>query len=489
MKVLTKNSNELVILAMKSDSIHKGDYLLIEDNYLNKKMIAQIYDEEYLSSQSLVEDIVRDEIITSLSTESLHDPLNIAKMSNMIRDARIFLTKMRGSIDGNGKISADIRWIPSRVNSSLRRLTSIELSGYLGRDGLLPIKMGCTRGDKESFEIYAEDLDGKLNILTGKKESGKSHLTKILISNLIQYGAFVIVFDLNDEYGGISKNCDGSPSSLEKRVKILRSDSGLNFSLKYCGKAAISNMLRNALETPNASMREFFRIWDWLENRNNLKMEAFGKAVNTWNANELVRDALVSRFHVMQASHLFLENDYGGFRFEDIFSNQNDGSAIVISMGKMIPIVRRMVVELILNKLVDLLENDIIPPIFLFAEEAHMYIRETYWEDIITRMRHFGIYPTFITNQPDAIGDGIYRQADNIFLFNFTNDSDLEKISKVSLADSDTVKSLVKTLPHRSCLIIGKVVSDLPIVLEVAPLDTIALGETKKFFKIQELKF
>ena len=130
MKVLTKNSNELVILAMKSDSIHKGDYLLIEDNYLNKKMIAQIYDEEYLSSQSLVEDIVRDEIITSLSTESLHDPLNIAKMSNMIRDARIFLTKMRGSIDGNGKISADIRWIPSRVNSSLRRLTSIELSGY-----------------------------------------------------------------------------------------------------------------------------------------------------------------------------------------------------------------------------------------------------------------------------------------------------------------------------------------------------------------------
>jgi DNA helicase HerA-like ATPase len=158
-------------------------------------------------------------------------------------------------------------------------------------------------------------------------------------------------------------------------------------------------------------------------------------------------------------------------------------------MGKMIPIVRRMVVELILNKLVDLLENDIIPPIFLFAEEAHMYIRETYWEDIITRMRHFGIYPTFITNQPDAIGDGIYRQADNIFLFNFTNDSDLEKISKVSLADSDTVKSLVKTLPHRSCLIIGKVVSDLPIVLEVAPLDTIALGETKKFFKIQELKF
>ena len=51
-------------------------------------------------------------------------------------------------------------------------------------------------------------------------------------------------------------------------------------------------------------------------------------------------------------------------------------------------------------------------------------------------MRHFGIYTTFITNQPDAISDGIYRQVDNIFLFNFTNDNDLDKISKVSLADN-----------------------------------------------------
>ena len=97
----------------------------------------------------------------------------------------------------------------------------------------------------------------------------------------------------------------------------------------------------------------------------------------------------------------------------------------------------------------ELLERTQIPPVFLFAEEAHLYVRDTYWEDIITRMRHFGIYATFITNQPDAINDGIYRQVDNIFLFNFTNDNDLDKISKVSLADRDTIRSIVKTLPQR----------------------------------------
>jgi hypothetical protein len=131
LKVLTKNSNELVILAMKGDAVSKGDYLLIEDGKLNRKMIVQIYDEEYLSSQSLIEDIVRDEVITASSTENLHDPLNIANLSRMIRDARLFRTKIRGTIVASGKISSDVTWIPSRVYSKLRRLSIAELKESL----------------------------------------------------------------------------------------------------------------------------------------------------------------------------------------------------------------------------------------------------------------------------------------------------------------------------------------------------------------------
>ena len=39
-------------------------------------------------------------------------------------------------------------------------------------------------------------------------------------------------------------------------------------------------------------MREFLRIWDGLENKQSLSIEAIGNAVNTWNINELVRDAV-----------------------------------------------------------------------------------------------------------------------------------------------------------------------------------------------------
>jgi len=474
MKILSKNGNELLLLAMKEDSAAKGDYMLIEDR--SRSMVVQVYDEEYLSSQALIEDIVREEVVNASSVENLHDPLNIGSLSRLVRDARIFRAKIRASIN-NGILSSDVTWLPSRVESKIRRLAMKELDSFLGRRGIYPIPLGRT-GDNEEFEIYAEDLDGKLTVITGKKESGKSHLSKMLVKTLVQHGAFVVIFDLNNEYSGLGWNRDGTPSVIHRQVKILEPGKTLKFNLNYCGKGAVSGMLKNALDMPAASLREFFRIWDSLENKQSLSIDAIGNAVNTWNINELVRDALVSRFHVIQSSRLFAD---GGFRFEDVIAGSS-GAAMVINMGEVSPSVRRMVVELVLSKLVDLLERKVIPPIFLFAEEAHLYIRDTYWEDIVTRMRHFGIYTTFITNQPDAISDGIYRQVDNIFLFNFTNDIDLDKIAKVSLADNDTIRSIVRTLPQRHCLAIGKAVCDLPMVVRVAAAEVLMLGETKKFF-------
>ena len=474
MKILSKNGNEILLLAMVGERVAKGDYMQVEEG--GRSLVLQVYDEEYLSSQSLLEDIVREEVVRYSSSENLHDPLNIGDLARAVRDARIFKAKIRAAVV-NGFMTSDISWLPSRVSSKIRRLTASELKLLVQHSGEYPIPVGKSSG--EQYEIYAEDLDGRLTIITGKKESGKSHLSKVFVKTLIQYGASVIVFDLNNEYGGLAQNKDGTPSETHNLIHILTPGRELRFSLAYCGKHAVAAMLRNSLDMPAASLREFMRIWDWLENKGSLSIDAIVAAVNSWNINELVRDALISRCHIIQSSGLFA--DGRGFRFED-FTNRK-GAGLLINMGEISGTIRRMVVELVLTKVADLLERKAIHPIFLFAEEAHLYIRDTYWEDIVTRMRHFGVYTTFVTNQPDAISDGIYRQVDNIFLFNFTNDTDLEKIAKVSLADTDTVKSIVRTLPQRQCLAIGKAVSDLPTVIQVAPIEAMALGETKRFFR------
>lgn len=485
MKILSKTGDEILLLAVTNDFANKGDYFVIEDFNNNKKLLVQFYDEEYFSSSSLVEEIIKDEVISKFSTENIFDPLEIANLSQTIRDVRIFKTKIRASIDNENQISTDVDWVPSRVNSKIVKIGLNEIKALLKKNMQYPISLGKCGSDNQNFEIFAEDLDGKLNIITGKKETGKSHLSKILINSLIQYGAYVIVFDLNNEYSGLSCNVDGMPSSISDKLLLLNPGRELKFNLTYFGKPSISNMLKNALDMPSASLREFFRIWDSLENKKILSLFELGKAFGTWTINELVRDALLSRFHMINSSRLFSSNNVNerGFQFEDVIKTKPKGAAMIVNMSRISPVVRRMIVELVMNKLIELLEKSLIPPIFIFAEEAQLYIRDTYWEDLITRMRHFGIYSTFITNQPDAINDTIYRQVDNIFLFNFTNDSDLEKISKVSLVDSSTIKSLVKTLSHRNCLAIGKAVSNLPMVIKINPVDMLTLGETKKFFK------
>ncbi|HEX2557042.1 MAG TPA: hypothetical protein VHK86_01850, partial [Nitrososphaera sp.] len=119
---------------MKDDSAAKGEYLLIEDGKSRRSMVVQVYDEEYLSSQTLIEDMIREEVVSASSVENLHDPLNIGSLSRLVRDARIFKAKIRASVT-EGKLSSNVMWLPSRVESKIRRLTMKELDALLGRYG------------------------------------------------------------------------------------------------------------------------------------------------------------------------------------------------------------------------------------------------------------------------------------------------------------------------------------------------------------------
>lgn len=479
LKIVEKLGNEVSIISLPSEDIIVGDYITIADDEKNSKLVVQVYDERYLDHPGLVEDMVRDEIMRDSGDFTDSDPLKINTISNFIRDIRLLKCKIRGSIDDN-IFTSSVSWLPSRVKSNLQKIRISKMMKLAGQHGSREIKLGEVHNG-EPLSIFAEDLDGQLNIITGKKASGKSHLSKLLASELVKHGAYVFVFDLNNEYGGLAMNKDKTPSTIAQKCITLSPGDSMTFNLKYLGLPSLVSLLRNVLDIPGASLREFIRMWKVLESQNSVSMRSLKNIIQTSRCNEFVRDAVYSRFHTLLSSKLF--TDEKSFMIEDIFSKLKDGGLIIISLGKVSPLVRQMVVEIFLSKLVNLLEKKEIPPIFLFAEEAHLYLRETYWGDIITRMRHFGIFTTFITNEPNAIDDGIFRQVDNIFLFNFTNDTDLEKIGRVTMIDTETVKSMVRTLPQRNCLALGRVVANLPVKVEIKKMDLLTLGETQLFFK------
>jgi DNA helicase HerA-like ATPase len=483
MKLYKKEGNILQILSFPNESAEKGDYLLVEDAEAGKAIIAQVIDVQFASIPGVLEELLRTlPDGGELMQGEDFDPLEIAPHITYIQDASILVCKIRATMQ-NETLSPSSSWLPSRSQSTIKRLALPALLKLAKIDGKLPIILGSTK-DSSLLTIDASSLDGGLNIISGKKGTGKSHLAKLLMLSLTGYKATVVVFDLNGEYLSLGTASDGKRNAYYDKVHVLTPSQNFKVALKQLNLHVLLGILIHALHLPGTSAREFRRIWQTLKERDMLALHELGETIRNWNCNQHVRDALSSRFHALVNSGFFTDNVAEATTLEDsFFKAKEQGGAIVINLRNTSAIDRQIVVEYVLGKLIELLTSWKLKAAFLFAEEAHLYLRETYWDDIVTRMRHFGIFTTFITNQPDTVKENIYRQADNIFLFNFTNEHDLDVVSRAARVDTETVKSIARDLPPHYCLSLGKAVRDFPIVVKVKALDVKTMGETRLFFK------
>ena len=470
MKVFRKMGDVIEILAFPHESVRKGEYLLVEDREKELALIVQVIEINYIDTPGILDDLVREGI---LRDSILHedDLINIGRASKFLRDTKLLTGLIRGSVH-KGVYSQVYIDLPSRAFSNVRKISTAEILKFIRDDSELkyPINIGVDF-DGESIAIDAEKLDGSLSLVTGMKGSGKSHLSKLLVLNLVKYGAPVLILDLNGEYIGLGEAED---------VKVLRAGENLNFTLSYLGRETVLNLLTNILGLPGVSANLFNEIWT-IANRSskNITIKYLINVVNNVVKNLMIRDALISRLMILGSAR-FITGDPNKITFIERLFNEAKGY-IVILKG-LSSIERRLLVEVFLSKLTDLLEKESISPLFIFAEEAHMYIRSTYWEDIITRMRHFGLFIIFITNQPDSLGQQVFRQLDNLFIFRFQNEHDLEMISKISNIDSDTVKSIARDLKRGRVLVVGPIVEQIPSVVSVSDLKVNPMGDTKKVF-------
>ncbi|MDH5482081.1 MAG: ATP-binding protein [Candidatus Bathyarchaeota archaeon] len=485
MKLYKKEGNVVQVLSFPNETVEKGDYLLVDDSDARKALIVQVIDVQFASIPGVLEELLRSlpdggELIRGED----FDPLEIAPHITYIQDASLLICKIRATMESEN-LSPSSSWLPSRSQSAIRKLAIPTLLKLAKVNGKLPIVLGGTK-DSSLLTIDALSLDGRLNIITGKKETGKSHLSKLLMLNLIGYKATVFVFDLNGEYLSLGMTSDGKRNASYDKIHVLTPSQNFKVSLKQLNLHVLLGILIHALHLPGTSAREFRRIWQSLKERDMLSMHELGEAIRNWHCNQHVRDALFSRYYALVNSGFFADEIGGTMLLEEcLFKAREHGGAIIINLRNTSSIDRQIVVEFVLGKLVELLTSWKLRAVFLFAEEAHLYLRETYWDDIVTRMRHFGIFTTFITNQPDTIRENIYRQADNIFLFNFMNEHDLEVVSRAARVDAETVKSIARDLPPHHCLALGKIVKDFPMVVKVRALDVKTMGETRLFFKEQ----
>jgi DNA helicase HerA-like ATPase len=455
MKLYKKEGNIIQILSFPNENAEKGDYLMVQDADAAKALIVQVIDVQFAAVPGVLEELLRTlpDGGELMQGEDI-DPLEIAPHITYIQDASLLVCKIRATLE-NDMLSPSSSWLPSRSQSLIRKLSVPALMKLAKVDGKLPIVLGGTK-DSSLLTIDATALDGTLNIITGKKGCGKSHLSKLLMASLVGYKATVVIFDLNGEYGSIGMTNDGKRNIYYDRIYPLTPSQNFKVAINQLHLNVVLGILVNALHLPGTSAREFKRIWKDLKDRGKLTLAELHDAIKNCNCNQHVRDALASRYFSLVNSGFFTDNLAEATLLEDsLLRAKDNGGAIIINLKNTGNIDRQIVVEYVLGKLVDSLQNWKLKAVFLFAEEAHLYLRETYWDDIVTRMRHFGIFTPFITNQPDTIQESIYRQADNIFLFNFTNEHDLDVVSRAARVDAETVRSIARDLPPHHCLTLG----------------------------------
>ncbi|MCJ7633874.1 DUF87 domain-containing protein, partial [Candidatus Bathyarchaeota archaeon] len=465
------------IIACPPEDIRKGDYLFLEDTAANAGLIVQTINTGYANIPGLLEDLLRETSTKTLEGANM-DLLGTQSYIDDLKSAKVFGCKIRRAVVG-GYLNDDTSWTPNRSTTFVRKLSDDEVIGLVEQrqEDIIPI--GNLRGGA-SVSIPLSGIDGKLNIVTGKKGTGKSHLSKLMLLSLLERGGICIVFDVNGEYIGLGDNSSEQNSTAEK-VHVLYPGENFKTTLAYTGLKVFLGVASSVLDLPPTSAWEVRRIWSALAENNNLTLKKLGEAMNSVS-NGYIREALLRRYESLLSSNLFTDDLVEASTIEDWLNKCRDGGALIFNLKNLGAGIRQIVVEFILVKLRHLLEDWFIPAVFLFAEEAHLYLRETYWEDLITRMRHLGVFPTFVTNQPDSISESIYRQADNIFLFNFTNENDLEAVSKATMTDVQTVTMIAKELPPRYCLVLGGVVNDFPLVIKIRQVRAKTMGETRFFF-------
>jgi DNA helicase HerA-like ATPase len=340
-----------------------------------------------------------------------------------------------------------------------------------------PVSIGLDSGGS-LFEVSAYDLQG-LNLIVGFKGAGKSHLAKAMLLDLTRHRAGCLVFDVNDEYSRLDTGRDGQPKPDLKDLFVkLRPGETLRFPLSDIEPEVLVNVME-ALGLRDASLAEFSEIVGGL-GQNLLSLEMLRDKVDEIKA-PAVKGAISRRLRMLEDTGLVDDKLEQG-RLVNVLSQLNEGKTLVVNLKGLAKPAMRTAVQVLLSNLLSLLEGRELEPIFLFAEEAHLYIDRADIGDLVTRMRHLGLWQFYVTNTPTSLPELLVRQTDNLFCFYLSLPDDVKYVAPASGLEPDVLQRLVTALPPRRFLAVGQATEGYPVILRNRELDVLAAGETRYRF-------
>lgn len=493
-----------LIFNPREDDLRVGETLRIQERDSGEGLVVQVVAFRMVTYPSLIQEQLQlaigqspslsSDLLTYLSEaqETLED-----LEASEVRNLKVAISKIR-KLNGQSWDQWD-GWIPTR-DVEISRVTDQELFTNSIDDLGNPLHLGDTlRG--HPFHIEGHYLE-KVNVVTGVKGSGKSHLSKVLLLELINAGAPCVVFDLNREYIHLPQHDIDPLSGRVRRKGILHLKAGDNLKLgvRQFGLSPLVTMLTkfglpdvSAMYFETRMSRLLQEAWYHEQQGHPPPFIGIQHLIDMaddleFSPNEVVSAAIRSRLEAARNTGVFAEHAREATSLQAEYDKIRNGGALVIDISSLTNLSRQGFVQAIIDILREVCEREIqqgtghFP--FVFFEEAHLYISRNTIGYIVTRSRHLGITCFFVTNMVGGLDETVLRQVDNLFLLYLPFDDDVRHISKSAIVDQETMASYVKRLRRHHALILGDVTRQYPMIIKVKELKGIrTAGETQYFFK------
>jgi hypothetical protein len=488
-----------------------GETLTLKERDTGRSVIAQVIAFRSASYPSMVQEqmdnLLGPEPLSAPLLETMGYQLFVQSGGNgravELGNIKVALAKIRKTVHANSNVwEGWDGWIPAR-DADIFRTSDEEVFANATRDLGHQINLGWTLGDA-NFRVEGQDLE-KVNVITGVKGSGKSHLAKVILLQLIEQGAPCLVFDINREYIHLPK-AEVDPKSgtvIQKGIVHLEAGGNFRLGVRQFGLPPLMTLLQR-YGLPEVSALHFenriARLWEEAE-----AMEREGRSVPYMGLDQLIQmaeenefgggssatvinHAIRSRLDALKNTHIFARSGSEAASLGKAYRQVRAGGALVIDMSALSNLAREGFVQAIIELIKDLclweIENDTHRFPFIFFEEAHLYVSRRSIDYIVTRARHLGITSFFVTNMIHGLDEAVLRQADNLFLLRIPFEDDVRHVSRGAATDYETMSAFVRRLRQRHALAVGNVTAQYPLIFAVDPLEGVnTAGETRYFFR------
>jgi len=461
MRILGKQDENLLLIATPEEDVRIGDIFQSGD------ILSQTLDLAFADLPGILEHILRQSLINKAKVTQDIQP-EVKKVLESLSDQKLVITKIRGHLeehDGKKILKPGLTEFKVSREKTEPKILSPSLLFEILNLSFNENSIAKTMGkDQIDFDFLPTKMG--INLITGQKGSGKSYFSKRLLLKLIRAGVLSVVFDINGEYQHLHLDKAGNnPSEFSDSITILdpmaRNARGnvIPFRIPLSDLTA-QQFCKYMRVATDATQNAIYQYWN--DNRGStFNLDDLETHFMAPQINQLVRNAIRDRIQYARSLQLF-----GPLDLRQIIQNLTGGGALIINLFSVEHWKRELIVNLVQRWLERMAESNEIRSLSLFLEEAQSYVTGEDFIDLLTRMRHIGIYPTFITNDPTTLPDEVFSLADNIVSFRFKSDQILKHLARTGMIDNDTVKT-IRRLDNRQCLVVGKFSNDFPLFLEI----------------------